>query len=352
LSILDSTFYNCSSLTNVTNIPNTTTLIGPSAFYNCNLLTEISTIPNTVTSVGIAAFSRCGFKYLSWWPTGTTFIDDSTFSYCSNLTSINIPNTVSSIDTLAFDNCTSLTNILLPYYIRPTKVILDTLSFSNTTSINSTPPNYDSLTRMLLYGYTTSNLINAGFNVTAISLAAAASCFNEGTKILSLKNNKEEYVSIQELRKGDIVKTYLHGYKKIDLIGKAQLRNNISDKWKNNMFVMHKTSENNLIEDLIMTGGHSILVDELKRDDFKEERVRYYEIQKNNPWTIDGKHLLLAGVSKFFKEINDNEIYTYYNFTLESDDDNDKRYGIWANGILAEIPSKTQFVAFNEYKLL
>jgi hypothetical protein len=371
-NIGSSVFQSCSALTSVI-VPNTITSIGSSAFqncaiptfgwpsntlaindstfYNCTLLTNITNIPNTVTSVGIAAFSRCGFKYLSWWPTGTTLIDDSTFSYCSNLTSIYIPTDVNSIDTLAFDNCTSLTNIILPFYTKPTKIPLASQSFSNTTAINGS--NYNTLTRMIQDGgYTTAELTTAGFDATAVSLAAAASCFNEGTKILCFKNNYEEYIPIQDLRKGDIVKTYLHGYKKIDLIGKAQLRNNATNKWKNNMFVMHKTPENKLTEDLIMTGGHSILVDELKRDDFREERIGYYEIQKSNPWKIDDKHLLLAGVSKFFEEIPDNNLYTYCNFTLESDGDDEKRYGIWANGILAEIPSKTQFLSFNEYELL
>jgi hypothetical protein len=350
-AINDFTFNNCTSLTSVTNIPNTATSIGASAFYNCTLLTNVSTVPNTVTSIGIAAFSRCGFRYLTWWPTGTTVIDDSTFSFCTNLTFASIPAQVNSIDTLAFDNCTSLTNIILPFYTKPTKIPLASQSFSNTNAI--TGANYNTLTRMIQEGgYTTGELTTAGFNATAISNAAAASCFNEGTKILCFKNDKEEYIPIQDLRKGDVVKTYLHGYKKIDLIGKAQLRNNSSNKWKNNMFVMHKTPENNLIEDLIMTGGHSILVDELSREVFREDRIGYYEIQKNNSWMIDGKHLLLAGVSKFFKEIQDDKLYTYYNFTLDSEGDDEKRYGIWANGVLAEIPSKTQFVSFNEYELL
>ena len=45
-------------------------------------------------------------------------------------------------------------------------------------------------------------------------------CFNHDTKILCLnKFSKEEYVPIQDLRKGDLVKTYLHGYKRIEMIG-------------------------------------------------------------------------------------------------------------------------------------
>ncbi len=122
-------------------------------------------------------------------------------------------------------------------------------------------------------------------------------------------------------------------------------------KWTNNMFIMYKREENDLIEDLIMTGGHSILVDDFTKDDFIEERQKYYEILKNNPWTIDEKHLLPVGTLKAFQEIQDEKIYTYYNFSLENDGDDDKRFGIWANGILAETPSKKQFESFKGYEL-
>ena len=121
----------------------------------------------------------------------------------------------SSTQRLAFDNCVSLTNITIPNTL-PRIINLAPQSFSNTPAINNT--NYSPLTRMIQGGYNSSNLTSAGFDAPAVALAEAASCFNEGTKILCFKNNKEEYVPIQDLRKGDIVNTYLHGYKKIDLI--------------------------------------------------------------------------------------------------------------------------------------
>jgi hypothetical protein len=347
-SISDNTFQNCSTLTSVTSVGSVKS-IGTSAFDMCTTLSAI-TIPNTVTNIGLGAFSRCGFKSLTWWPSNSSIINDSTFRYNTNLTIITIPNTVSSISTLAFDNCTWLTSILLPYYTRPTLVKLDQGSFSNTTSISLS--NFSTLTKMLIEGYTQTELTTAGFNPAAVAAAAEVSCFNEDTKILCFKNDNELYVPIQDLRKGELVKTYLHGYKKIDLIGKSHLRNKSTNKWTNNMFIMYKTPENDLTEDLIMTGGHSILVNHFTQDDFIEERNSYYEILKNNPWTIDEKHLLPVGTLKAFQQIQDEKIYTYYNFSLENDGNNDKRFGIWANGIIVETPSKTQFELFNGYEYL
>jgi len=165
-----------------------------------------------------------------------------------------------------------------------------------------------------------------------------AACFNEGTKILCLNNNLEEYIPIEHLRKGDLVKSYKHGYKKIDLIGKNVMLNN-PKKWDNCMYKMEKTESNELTEDLIVTGGHSILVDSMTT----EEKVLNDELFGLTP-LIDNKYLLLSSVSRHFKPLQDEKLYTYYHFVLENDNDDEARYGVWANGILTEIPSKEFFI--------
>lgn len=163
------------------------------------------------------------------------------------------------------------------------------------------------------------------------------SCFNQGTKILILnKKIEEEYISIENLRKGDLVKSYQHGYRKIDLIGKNPMINN-PNRFNECMYKMEKTEENGLIEDLIVTGGHSILVDDLA--EYKEETDKIFKTIH----MIDNKYLLLSAVSKQFIKLENTNLYTYYHFILENDGDNDKRYGVWANGILTETPSKNQF---------
>ena len=63
--------------------------IGDDAFSYCSGLTSIE-IPNSVTSIGKGAF--CG---------------------CSSLTSVTIPNSVISIGNKAFENCTSLKNLCI-----------------------------------------------------------------------------------------------------------------------------------------------------------------------------------------------------------------------------------------------
>jgi hypothetical protein len=170
-----------------------------------------------------------------------------------------------------------------------------------------------------------------------------APCFNKGTKILCLnKMMEEEYIPIEDLKKGDLVKSYLHGYRKIDSIGTNKMINN-PDHFNLSMYKMEKTDTNGLIEDLIVTGGHSILVDDLG-EYYAENEIRFKcPIPK-----IDDKFFLLCSLSKDFIQLTDRDEYTYYHLVLENNGNNDERFGIWANGILTETISKNQFDVYEQ----
>ena len=60
--------------------------------------------------------------------------------------------------------------------------------------------------------YTLNNLLNFDGNYY---LYPNVVCFLEGTHILCKINNEEKYINIEYIRPGTLVKTYLHGYKKI-----------------------------------------------------------------------------------------------------------------------------------------
>ena len=174
----------------------------------------------------------------------------------------------------------------------------------------------------------------------------SAACYNHDTKILCFNDilGIEEYKPVQDLKKGDLVKTYLHGYKKVDCFGKGKM-NNIPNLFSNCMYKMEKTIENGLTEDLIMTGGHSILVDTLTTE--QEESQLKISFDQN----IDGKKLLLSSNSELFQKITEVKRFSFYSFSLENEGDNEKRFGVYANGMLVEVSSKNWLIeAVHKYE--
>ncbi len=89
------------------------TMIGEYAFYYCTELTSI-TIPNNVTNIGDFAFYNCKGLTNVVIPNSVTNIGINAFSYCSGLTGVTIPNGVTSIRNNTFASCSGLTSVTIP----------------------------------------------------------------------------------------------------------------------------------------------------------------------------------------------------------------------------------------------
>jgi hypothetical protein len=76
--------------------------MGDGAFSYCSVLTSVN-IPNSVTSIGDHTFEYCFVLSSVIIPNSVTNIGDYAFYLCYNLTSITIPNSVKSIGKKAFD---------------------------------------------------------------------------------------------------------------------------------------------------------------------------------------------------------------------------------------------------------
>ena len=83
------------------------------SFSGCSSLTEI-TIPNSVTNIGNYAFEYCTGLASITIPNSVTSIGSSAFYGCSGLTSVTIPNSMTSIGNSAFYGCSGLTSITIP----------------------------------------------------------------------------------------------------------------------------------------------------------------------------------------------------------------------------------------------
>ena len=89
------------------------TIIGEKAFYFCTNLTSV-TIPNSVSIIEDEAFEGCSDLSSVSIPNSVKRIGGSAFENCSSLTSVIIPNSVTSIAGGAFYGCSGLTSLTIP----------------------------------------------------------------------------------------------------------------------------------------------------------------------------------------------------------------------------------------------
>lgn len=182
-------------------------------------------------------------------------------------------------------------------------------------------------------GFYTLNVTNIGtptvYNSNANNNPLEVICFVEGTEILCINDQgEEEYIKVENMKNGMIVKTYLHGAKKLIAVDKRQYKN---DKSVSQICKISGLPEQT--KDLFLTGGHSILVDELT-DQQKEKEEPYGTLDR----TIDDKKLLLSYANENAEKIDDEETRNVYHIVLENDNIKGQ-YGVYANGVLAETMS-------------
>jgi hypothetical protein len=131
------------------------------------------------------------------------------------------------------------------------------------------------------------------------------------------------YKKISELHVGDMVKTYKSGHKKIKLINSFKYKCLNKQNPLCNLYKMKG-------HDIIVTGGHSILVDELT----KEEEMKHQQFKFK--YNIEDKHLLLSCFSDKFEKLETVEEYELFHFVLENENIY-KNYGVYINdSVLSE----------------
>jgi Hint domain len=179
--------------------------------------------------------------------------------------------------------------------------------------------------------------INVTYNineqqVSGSQLSTSFTCFKEHSKILTDKG----YKPIQDLRKGDLVKTLKHDYRAIDMIGKREIYHQASnDRIKDQLYQCSQPQYPEIFEPLIITGCHCIL-----EDDFTSEEQKQKTIEVNgNVYITENKYRVPACVDPRASVYEDAGNHTIYHLALENDDYY-MNYGVYANGLLVETCSK------------
>ena len=176
--------------------------------------------------------------------------------------------------------------------------------------------------------------------VTASTSNPSPPCFLEGTKILCLVDEKEQYITIESLAKGTLVKTLLDGYKPVSHIGYSKMTNRgLTTRERNQLYVCTPEKYPTLTEPLHITGCHSILVDELTEKQ-REETMKVY----NKVFATDKKYRLEAYLDERADPWSEKGQCTVWHVSLEHENEV-CNYGIYANGLLVESISNRAITA-------
>ena len=157
-------------------------------------------------------------------------------------------------------------------------------------------------------------------------------CFKEDSKILT----EQGYKLVQDLRKGDLVKTLNDGYKAIDMIGNRTIQHEASvDRIKDQLYQCSSDKYPELFEPLVITGCHSILVDSFVSQEQREKTIELL----GEIYVTDKKYRLPACADERASVYEIPGNYTIYHLALENEHYTGN-YGIYANGLVVETCSK------------
>ena len=186
----------------------------------------------------------------------------------------------------------------------------------------------------------TTTLATATANITVRNTLP---CFKEGTKILT----DQGYKSIEDLQKGDLVKTLKHRFLPVEILGKRQMVHQSSkERIKDQLYQCSKENYPEIFEPLVLTGCHSILVDMLTQEQGKKTMEDFGCI-----FITDDKIRLMAYLNNKSTIYEVPGTYTIYHLALENEDYYGN-YGIYANGLLVESCSKHYLLEHSNMKLL
>ena len=181
---------------------------------------------------------------------------------------------------------------------------------------------------------------SAGFDAPGTFFLTAGSpdlesvpCFLEGTPILCQVDGVEQYMRVEMIRPGTLVKTSMNGFQPVALIGYREIYNTGAAN-KDNLYLCTKEKYPELRGDITITGCHSILVDRITED----ERLQIIATL-DRIFITDNKYRLPACVDSRAVAVSTKGAFTVWHFALENAESDRYNYGVYANGLLVESSS-------------
>ena len=254
------------------------TLIGGSRKNDANIFIS-NNFGDTYNSILDTMYRNVSLSYIVTSRSGTyniiTGSNANTFggniyNYVSNIYTYSYtPIKLSYDNTFNFTFTSTLYDCSGTYYLKnendqilSTKVIdTDTTTSITFTDISTNLFDYG-MSRLFVYK---SDIEEFGDIQISDPMVINATCFLEGTKILAMdKKRILKYIPIEKLKPGMLVKTLSSGFVPIKYIGYSTLYNpGLATRVRDQLFKCTKSAYPELIEDLVLTGNHSILVEKV-----------------------------------------------------------------------------------------
>jgi hypothetical protein len=95
-----------------------------------------------------------------------------------------------------------------------------------------------------------------------------------------------------------------------------------------------------MFKDLVITGGHGILKERLSQDELNLDKQWFISNKRYS--VIDNMYVQRAAFSNDFIKIQEIKNFTCYSLCLRGSEN--RRYGIWANGVLSESTFKSDMI--------
>jgi len=340
LKVNERAFEKCSLLQNIKLYYVTT--IGSGAFVNVNSLNSI-TIPSVNSTTLNNAFSGIINPLTVYTKSTNSIVRTYTFPNGSTIINLNNDTTLSTFE---INGTSSFNNVIIPLQ-NGRLTLFNGFIFTapyGTTSVSIVAIPTNNLTTVTITG---DKNFTTGYNPVLITAVAedsttvvytilvnveAIPCFKEDTKILTING----YVTIQNLRKGDLIKTLKNEYVPINIIGSKIIMNEDSDLIIDKLFVCTNENYPEIFEDLYITGLHSILVDNLTKTQL-DNIIKLYDLT-DEIYVTDDKYRLPVCYDERAKMYETKGEFKIYHLALDNENEV-SNYGIYANGLLVETTS-------------
>jgi hypothetical protein len=282
--------------------PTTTSFIIPNVnFYNdldtSNLTSNYLRPTYNYTFQSFTSFTVAGrshsFFAVTWGFSKTSIVNNYTITYNSGVSEQSITNIDKNLTTFQVNGLTSNTLYSFTITANTSQESIQSSSLNATTDSETLP------------------------------------CFLADSKVLTDKG----LISIQLLKKGDLIQTLNDGLLPVKFVGMRSFFNKLTEERINaHLYKLNKIDFPELLEDLFITGGHPLLVDE---KDLDEEPKKKLLDMDDTPIITEGKYRVFACVHPKAELWNDEKEHEIFDIVLENEDPK-KNIGIWVNGILTE----------------